>query len=80
MDEFSPRPARVVVVDDDPVVARALASVLKSQGHTVETFLSGQEALERVRNEPPVEVVISDVSMPKLTGSSRKIQSSSRSP
>jgi FixJ family two-component response regulator len=39
--------AIVYVVDDDPSIRRSLERLLRAAGHTVETFVSAREFLER---------------------------------
>jgi len=59
-------PARVLVVDDEPLVARAVARILS--GHQVQTTTAAREALARLRGGEPFDVVICDLMMPDLTG------------
>lgn len=58
---------RVLVVDDDPAVARALGRLLESQGFDVRTCLSGPEALAALR-ALSAEAVVSDFQMPGMDG------------
>ena len=57
----------VYVVDDDPSVRKALARLLHSAGHTVETFSSAAEFLARERCQG-VGCLVLDVRMPSLGG------------
>lgn len=57
----------VLVVDDNDKNLRLLADVLRSQGYQVVTASSGQEALQRV-NEQPIKVILMDVQMPGMSG------------
>jgi two-component system, probable response regulator PhcQ len=57
----------VLVVDDEPGVRAALTQVLQRLGYMVMTAESGEEALQRLQ-ENPVEVIISDQHMPGLSG------------
>jgi DNA-binding NtrC family response regulator len=60
---------RVLVVDDEPSVARLTALVLDQHGFEVDVAVSGQEALERIRRMPlGFRLVVVDLSMPDLTG------------
>ncbi len=59
--------ARILVVDDEPLIRELLATVLAGGGHTVKTVGSGAEALERLSQEP-YEVVVMDRTMPRLSG------------
>jgi CheY-like chemotaxis protein len=58
---------RVVVVDDDPDVARALGRLLWSHGFAVRTCVSGHDALGALR-ALPAETVVSDLMMPGMDG------------
>ncbi len=57
---------RVLVVDDEPVNIRILASILRDD-YEIESANSGEEALEMVRQDPP-DAVLLDVMMPGMTG------------
>jgi two-component system cell cycle sensor histidine kinase/response regulator CckA len=60
---------RVLLVDDEPSVRRFASRVLTEDGFLVEEAGDGAEALDRVRGGgPPVDVVVSDVVMPRLNG------------
>jgi EAL domain-containing protein (putative c-di-GMP-specific phosphodiesterase class I) len=58
---------RVLVVDDERIVARVLARVLASAGHEVEACFDGATALGHLDRED-FDVVLSDISMPGLDG------------
>lgn len=55
--------ARVLIVDDEPMIIELLAVSLRFQGFEVATALSGSEALDRVRGFRP-DALIVDVMMP----------------
>lgn len=57
-----PRPLRVLVVDDEPMMTRAVMRMLKPAGHAVSVAGSGEEALERLA-EQTFDVVVSDMGM-----------------
>jgi DNA-binding response OmpR family regulator len=59
--------ARIVVVDDDPAVLRAVTAVLEAAGYRVEGARDQREALRAVLEDPPALVVL-DVNMPGLDG------------
>jgi FixJ family two-component response regulator len=58
----------VVLVDDDPSVRRALARLIKSAGHQVQTFASAQEFLGTRAGGEEAACLVLDVRMPGLTG------------
>ena len=70
--EEPPRPparrtrARVLVVDDEPMVARAIARTLSA--HDVTVLHSGAAALERLRQDAGYDVVLCDLMMPEVNG------------
>jgi len=57
----------ILVVDDDPGVVKALGRLLESAGHTVETPVSGREALLLFEKEK-FDLVITDYQMPGMNG------------
>ena len=59
--------ARVLVVEDEPTVARLIADVLEDEGMRVDVLLDGREALERAARES-YDLVICDMKMPGLDG------------
>lgn len=60
-------PRRVLVVDDDPLILRAIQRVLEAQGFEVSANLSPEMALAELR-ETPVGLIISDYMMPGMNG------------
>jgi DNA-binding NtrC family response regulator len=59
--------ARILIVDDDPLVPRTLRILLRKQGHEVESAASAEEAFKALE-ATPAEVVISDINMPGADG------------
>lgn len=59
--------ARVLMVDDDEQLLRAVSRGLVAFGHEVETTGSGAAALQRL-SEASFDVVVSDVAMPGMSG------------
>jgi PAS domain S-box-containing protein len=57
---------RVLIVDDEPRVARAVAALLSSTEAVIAT--SGEAALERLGAGESFDAVLCDVMMPKMTG------------
>jgi two-component system, cell cycle sensor histidine kinase and response regulator CckA len=58
---------RLLLVDDDPGVRRALESTLVRHGMLVETASNGREAADKVKLGS-FDVVVTDISMPEMTG------------
>lgn len=59
---------RVLVVDDDSLVAESTVSMLEHLGHRAIVTSSGTVALETLRAEPEIDLVITDQVMPGMTG------------
>jgi len=59
--------ARVLVVDDEPQILRAVQIKLRDAGYTVETAETAQEALMKAAMRPP-EAIILDVLLPDGRG------------
>ncbi len=60
-------PKVISIVDDDPSVGRALATLLRSFGHTVRTFTSAEAFLASGAQHESA-CVISDMRMPGMSG------------
>ena len=58
---------RVLVVDDEPQILRAVQMKLRGAGYTVETAATAQEALMKAAMRPP-EAIILDVLLPDGRG------------
>jgi CheY-like chemotaxis protein len=58
---------KIMLVDNDPVYLNLMGEVLTLHMHTVIKATDGESALNYIRREP-VDLVISDVSMPKMNG------------
>jgi two-component system, OmpR family, KDP operon response regulator KdpE len=58
---------RVLVVDDEPQIVRALSISLKAHGYDVVSAAGGEAALTAVREESP-DVVVLDLGLPDMDG------------
>jgi two-component system KDP operon response regulator KdpE len=58
---------RVLAVDDDPPILRALATNLRARGYTVDLATTGEAALDLAMRHPP-DVVILDLGLPGISG------------
>ena len=74
-------PARVLVVDDEPVVCDVLARYLERDGFEVHTAADGEDAVARFEATDP-DLVLLDLMLPKLDGFGvfRAIRARSESP
>ncbi len=59
--------ARVLVVDDEPQILRALGANLKARGYTVDLAATGEDALVRASDHAP-DLVVLDLGLPGITG------------
>lgn len=57
----------ILVVDDEPGVAAALADLLRLDDHDVETAANGARALDKLRARG-YDLILSDIKMPELDG------------
>ncbi len=58
---------RILVVDDEPSIVDAVATVLRYEGYDVLTASAGYQALALAQNEP-LDLVVLDVMLPDLDG------------
>jgi PAS domain S-box-containing protein len=63
------RPLSVLAVDDDSLVLTNTVAMLEDLGHTVFQATSGKQALDIIRREKALDLVITDQVMPEMTGS-----------
>jgi DNA-binding NtrC family response regulator len=70
---------RVYVVDDEPVIASSLAIILRQLGFESKSFTEPPEALNAALSEA-LDLLISDVVMPVLSGIDLAIQIQERCP
>ena len=58
----------ILLVDDDPTVLQLVSTILKRQGHEVFEASSGAAALQIAKDHPQIDLVLSDVVMPEMSG------------
>jgi len=75
------RTARILLVDDEVSIQRAVAPLLRSRGYDVDVAGTGADALRIVADHPP-DLVILDLGLPDLEGTEvcRRIRNESRVP
>ena len=62
-------PLRILAVDDDALVLLNTTAMLEDLGHTVLEATSASSALDIIRREDDIDLVITDQAMPHMTGS-----------
>jgi two-component system chemotaxis response regulator CheY len=60
--------AKILVVDDSSTVRDEVASFLKNNGMDVATAIDGKDGLVKIKADPGIKLVISDVNMPNMDG------------
>lgn len=60
--------AAILLVDDNEVSAEIMGSILEDLGHTIALAGNGKEALNLLKSEPSVKLVITDLAMPEMDG------------
>jgi CheY-like chemotaxis protein len=58
---------RILVVDDEKVIADTIVQILNKNGFIAEAAYGGEEAIDKARQHCP-ELVLSDVLMPQVDG------------
>lgn len=58
----------ILVVDDEGMIRRLLVQVLGALGYRIESVANGELALRILEDDPGIELVITDVCMPGLSG------------
>ena len=73
---------RILVVDDEADIRRIIRILLESRGNRVLEAPNGRLAVETIRKEPDVDLILLDIMMPELSGieASREIRSISSAP
>ncbi len=61
------RPTRILVVDDEEQIRRALKSILSTRGYSLEMAATGEEALLKAIDTPP-DLVVLDLMLPDRPG------------
>jgi DNA-binding NtrC family response regulator len=59
---------KILVVDDEPGIAKLLQDFLVKSGFAVTQSLGGEEALKILNSETKTDLMVLDMKMPKLTG------------
>jgi PAS domain S-box-containing protein len=74
-----PRPLRVLLVEDDPIIRSSTAEMLADLGHSVTEAGDGEEALEFLDNGV-FDVLVTDLALPRMSGEEVASRAVERSP
>ena len=58
---------KILAVDDDPGILKAISMILEPEGYGLVTAANGAEALEKAASESP-DLILLDVMMPEMDG------------
>lgn len=59
---------RILAVDDEPISLQVMERYLQKEGFQAIIATCGSEALEYLKNQPPVDLVVTDLVMPGMDG------------
>jgi CheY-like chemotaxis protein len=60
--------ARVLIIEDEPLLRKRLVSVLTANGHTVVEAENGQQGIERLKENGLPHLILLDMVMPEANG------------
>ncbi|MES2088935.1 MAG: response regulator [Pseudomonadota bacterium] len=60
--------AQILVVDDSSTVRNEVTDFLQKNGLTVITAVDGRDGLVKLKGDPSVKLIVSDVNMPNMDG------------
>jgi len=60
--------AQILMVDDSSTVRNEVCDFLKANGLTVTPAVDGKDGLDKLRADPSIRLVLSDVNMPNMDG------------
>jgi CheY-like chemotaxis protein len=78
--EPAPAGTSILVVEDDPRVSRATVGALEELGYRTIACASGREAIDILERESDIQLIITDVMMPEMTGPELVREASKRWP
>jgi two-component system KDP operon response regulator KdpE len=74
-------PARILLVDDEVAIQRAVGLLLRARGYDVTIAGTGADALRRIAEQPP-DLIVLDLGLPDLEGTEvcRRVRAQSKVP
>lgn len=61
------KPAKILIIDDEPVICKGCRLALSDQNHIIEICMSGQEGLDLLQKED-YDLVLLDIKLPDMDG------------
>ena len=58
----------ILAVDDELPIRRLIGRILRAYGYTVITAANGMEAIQTFRQYPQIDLLVTDISMPQISG------------
>jgi len=58
----------ILIVDDSKTVRNLVAFIMKKEGFKVTAAEDGLDGLEKLYSEPRIDLIISDINMPRMDG------------
>jgi DNA-binding response OmpR family regulator len=68
MSATAQRRRNILVIDDEPYIGRIIQLKLESTPYDVDVCQDGSTALERLRTNEPVDLILLDIMMPSMNG------------
>lgn len=62
------RPLSILVVDDEELVRKGTAEMLRGLGHRIREAAGGAEALQSLANDANIDLILTDYKMPRMDG------------
>jgi DNA-binding response OmpR family regulator len=59
---------KILVIDDEPYIGRIIQLKLENTQYAVDVVQDGATALDRLRTDEPVDLILLDIMMPNMNG------------
>jgi DNA-binding response OmpR family regulator len=61
------KPRKVLIVDDEPSIAKTVKFILEAEGFDTQTVFCGDDCLKKIEEEK-FDLILLDIMMPKMNG------------